>query len=481
MRIIPERDYEGIPSQVLELIRQPIDADQIVPASIITECLKNGSILTAKIGDLAVTTAKINDCAVGKLTAGTITSKAITLAVSAGTGDTKIQAGKTDFTNTESGFILGIDDSDGDKAKLYIGDSSYYLNWDGTDLTVNGATVSSSVIDGVASGSEISIQGWQQDMTFSSTDSNTVAWASGTITLLDGTTYSISGGNTGNMMSGVPHYIYLDIGESTTALQTSTTASNAVGSGKILVAVTCPTITDASSRAKYQVFGGAGGQMVGVDYIAANSASTNEFISNTAQIKDAIITNAKINDVDVGKLTAGTITADVTISNTFKTAASPNPRIEIDSSYIAGYSDATTKQFYLSSTDGKAYFGAGACWLDSSGITLKGDVLTLKDGTETYHAYIYEGGTGNLNIYNAGGNIILNPASPYRVLPYSVSVILGEEAANSQFGNIVTRVLTLEETTTPSAVTDWGKLYTKNDNKLYFQDGAGNEHEVAFA
>ena len=41
-------------------------------------------------------------------------------------------------------------------------------------------------------------------------------------------------------------------------------------------------------------------------------------------------------------------------------------------------------------------------------------------------------------------------------------------------------VVTLGETTTPTAVADYGKIYTKNDNKIYFQDGAGTEHEVAF-
>ena len=38
----------------------------------------------------------------------------------------------------------------------------------------------------------------------------------------------------------------------------------------------------------------------------------------------------------------------------------------------------------------------------------------------------------------------------------------------------------LLETTTPAAVANYGKVYTKNDNKLYFQDGAGAEHEIAF-
>ena len=37
------------------------------------------------------------------------------------------------------------------------------------------------------------------------------------------------------------------------------------------------------------------------------------------------------------------------------------------------------------------------------------------------------------------------------------------------------------ETTTPTARTNYGAIYTKTDNKLYFQDGAGTEHEVAFS
>jgi len=41
-------------------------------------------------------------------------------------------------------------------------------------------------------------------------------------------------------------------------------------------------------------------------------------------------------------------------------------------------------------------------------------------------------------------------------------------------------VLRLGETTTPSADTNFGKIYTKTDNKIFFQDGAGVEHEIAF-
>jgi hypothetical protein len=38
----------------------------------------------------------------------------------------------------------------------------------------------------------------------------------------------------------------------------------------------------------------------------------------------------------------------------------------------------------------------------------------------------------------------------------------------------------IKETSTPTADTNYGKVYTKNDNKLYFQDGAGSEHEIAY-
>jgi len=41
-------------------------------------------------------------------------------------------------------------------------------------------------------------------------------------------------------------------------------------------------------------------------------------------------------------------------------------------------------------------------------------------------------------------------------------------------------VLCLKETDTPTADTNYGKVYAKDDNKLYFQDGAGDEHEIAF-
>jgi len=42
-------------------------------------------------------------------------------------------------------------------------------------------------------------------------------------------------------------------------------------------------------------------------------------------------------------------------------------------------------------------------------------------------------------------------------------------------------LLTLKERATPTADTNYGKIYTKTDNILYFQDGAGVEHALAYA
>ena len=40
-------------------------------------------------------------------------------------------------------------------------------------------------------------------------------------------------------------------------------------------------------------------------------------------------------------------------------------------------------------------------------------------------------------------------------------------------------VLCIKETTTPVADTNYGKIYTKSDNKLYFQDGGGSENALS--
>lgn len=176
----------------------------------------------------------------------------------------------------------------------------------GSNITITGGSVATSTLNGLVglSNTNVAAQGWTFTSTFSATDFNTIAWGTGTFTTAGGTSYSIGASNTGNMAATT--YIYLDIAVSTIALQTTTTATTAVGSGKVLIAVASPN-TDSTSDATVQVFGGKGGDIMLVDNLAANSASTNEFVSNTAQIANLTVTDAKIVSLFVSKLAAGAI------------------------------------------------------------------------------------------------------------------------------------------------------------------------------
>ena len=78
-------------------------------------------------------------------------------------------------------------------------------------------------------------QNFVSTLVWTATDADTATWASGTIKTSDGVSYSIAGGNTGNI--GAKTYIYLDPATSVTVLQTSITATDAVGNGIILIAI----------------------------------------------------------------------------------------------------------------------------------------------------------------------------------------------------------------------------------------------------
>lgn len=90
----------------------------------------------------------------------------------------------------------------------------------------------------------------------------------------------------------------------------------------------------------------------------------------------------------------------------FRVASSTSgTRIEITPEMIAGYSDATTKQFYLQASDGKAYAGGGAVMLDEDGILittadLQENVIQFENSDVTLAA----GVTGLLNLQSVDPN-----------------------------------------------------------------------------
>ncbi|MFC1658221.1 NosD domain-containing protein [Candidatus Omnitrophota bacterium] len=139
----------------------------------------------------------------------------------------------------------------------------------------------------------------------------------------------------------------------------------------------------------------------------------------------------------------------------------------------------------------------------SSGYSKLG-VLQLDSGSSlnAFHATSY--GTGALMILADEGNPAFTVQNEGHILSRnrtdSTTAWVIQDATNVPFFDIDTTnrvvgigtttpsanadltleggVLNLKETTTPTADTDYGKIYTKNDNKLYFQDGAGSEHAL---
>ena len=65
------------------------------------------------------------------------------------------------------------------------------------------------------------------------------------------------------------------------------------------------------------------------------------------------------------------------------------------------------------------------------------------------------------------------------LLDCSVGIGTTEPSVNADL-TLEGGVLCLKEVSTPTADANYGKIYTKTDNKIYFQDGAGTEHEIAF-
>jgi len=219
------------------------------------------------------------------------------------------------YTGTEdhSGYTANAGDITiySDETNSSVHARNFYIDTSGNltcaGANIGGSTITTPTITGIQSGSEIAIQGWQSTLVFAASDYRTVGWSAGndeTITLLDGTVYTFTAGNTGNMAALT--YIYLDIASSTTVLQTTTTAATAVGTGKILIAV-AQNNSDASSDATFQAYGGSGGVLIKAANIASDTITANEIAANT--ITGSQITGTTLSAIyaDLGTITAGSI------------------------------------------------------------------------------------------------------------------------------------------------------------------------------
>lgn len=124
-------DDFGERSSVIEVEAEVTDAQQVFP-------------------DLSLEDPKIGTLSVSKLISGTVESQQISLDVVGGEGDVYLKAGTVDTSawTATSGFILGIDDSDSDKVKFFLGTSGNSIDWNVTSantLTVKGSLVAGEI------------------------------------------------------------------------------------------------------------------------------------------------------------------------------------------------------------------------------------------------------------------------------------------------------------------------------------------------
>jgi len=268
----------------------------------------------------------------------------------------------------------------------FKGDANSSIDWNITTastLTIKGkvvagtgSSIGTGYLDGIVglANTNIAAQGWTFTSIFSATNYRVIAWTTGVFTTAGGTAYSITAGNTGNMAATT--YIYLDTAVSSTVLQVTTTATTANGSGKVLIAVASLN-ADTTSDATVQVFGGTGGQILLVDNIAANSASTNEFVSNSAQLANLVVTNAKINDLVVSKLTGGTITSQSIVLAVTEAAGDVEMRAGIAAGDFANAGALSGFIFGIDDSDlnkTKFYWGSPTAYskFDGTNFTIRG-------------------------------------------------------------------------------------------------------------
>jgi hypothetical protein len=113
------------------------------------------------------------------------------LTATSASGDVFINYGKTDFTNTQTGFILGYDYS-ASLAKFYMGSSTKYFNYDGADFTLAGGTIIGGTLQTATSGQRVVIE---NNITtyYNSANPNYLSIGGMNNTGLDGVTFSING------------------------------------------------------------------------------------------------------------------------------------------------------------------------------------------------------------------------------------------------------------------------------------------------
>ena len=172
-----------------------------------------------------------------------------------------------------------------------------------TSITITGGSISGVPISSIpnSTATDISLLEKTHNLVFSVTDADTIAWAAGTIVFSNGRTFTISGGNTGNMAALT--YIYLDTAISLTALQTTTTYSTAMGANKSLIGMA----QNNTVTAMFIPYG-AGQPLIDGANIGALSIVAENIAASTITANKLSVSTLSAITADLGIITAGSIT-----------------------------------------------------------------------------------------------------------------------------------------------------------------------------
>ena len=241
----------------------------------------------------------------------------------------------TQNLETKDSDFISADSTPDEPASIPSGGAAQDINTG--NVTINGkqltpGTYPVTVLD-------VSNWGWGQTCAFTSTDTDTVSWGSGTFTSASGVSYAISAGNTGNMTA--KNYIYLDLLVSETVYQVTTSPATAVGIGKVLVAVAQ---NSATGNATYNL---SEATQIVSDNILANSINASKIVAGSITATQISSSYVYAGTISANNITAGTITG-----STLQTASSgqrvvvngSNNKIEFynSSSTLVGSLVATT-------------------------------------------------------------------------------------------------------------------------------------------
>src|SRR3990167_8339014 len=209
------------------------------------------------------------------------------------------------YTGTEdhSGYTANAGDitfySDGADASIHA--FNWYIdtagNFHSRAVDISGVSITAIPND---TATDISLLEKSHNLVFSVTDADTIAWATGTIVLSNGRTFTIDAGNTGNMAALT--YIYLDTAVSSTVLQTTTTYSTAMGANKALIGV-AQNNTVTASFIPY----GAGQALIDGANIGALSIVAGNIAASTITSGKLSVSQLSAISADLGAITAGSV------------------------------------------------------------------------------------------------------------------------------------------------------------------------------